>query len=139
MTYIPPDEKIVETKKCTLTGQEFHITDRDMVFYDTISPVIGGKKYSIPTPTLCPDERCRRRTSHRNESKLYNAKSALSGKPIVTLYAPREDLKSVLREEWFSDQWNPLTYATEFDTNKEFFGQYTTMQQPIPRAATVTV
>lgn len=139
MTYIPPDEKIIETKKCTLTGREFYITDRDIVFYDTISPLIGGKKYSVPTPTLCPDERCRRRTSHRNESKLYNAKSALSGKPIVTLYAPREDLKSVLREEWFSDQWNPLTYAMEFDTNQAFFGQYATMQQPIPRAATVTV
>lgn len=114
MSYIPPDETIVETKKCLLTGKEFFITDRDMDFYDKISPVIGGKKYAVPTPTLSPDERCRRRTIHRNESKLYNAKSALSDKPIITLYSPREGLNSVLREEWFSDQWNPLDYAREY-------------------------
>ena len=98
MTYLSPDETIVEIKKCLLTGKEFFITNRDLDFYDKISPVIGGKKYAVPLPTLSPDERCRRRTIHRNESKLYNAKSALSGKPVVTLYSPREDLKSVLRE-----------------------------------------
>lgn len=139
MSYLPPDETIVETKKCLLTGKEFFITDRDMNFYDKISPVIGGIKYAVPTPTLSPDERCRRRTIHRNESKLYNAKSAISGKPIVTLYSPREDLKSVLREEWFSDQWDPLDYAREYKTNGTFFDQFSALQKPIPRAATVTM
>ena len=139
MSFIPPDETIVETKKCLLSGKEFFITDRDMDFYDKISPVIGGKKYAVPTPTLSPDERCRRRTIHRNESKLYNAKSALSDKPIITLYSPREDLKSVLREEWFSDQWNPLDYAHEYGTDGTFFDQFSALQNPIPRAATVTM
>lgn len=139
MALIPPGEKIVETKKCLLTGEEFFITDRDRDFYDKISPVIGGKKYNVPTPTLSPDERCRRRTIHRNESKLYNAKSALSGKPIVTLYSPRDDLKSVMREEWFSDQWNPLDHAKEYQTDGTFFDQFSSLQKPIPRAATVTM
>lgn len=139
MSYLPPDETIVETKKCLLSGKEFFSTNRDIDFYDKISPVIGGKKYAVPTPTLSPDERCRRRTIHRNESKLYNAKSALSGKPVVTLYSPREDLKSVLREEWFSDQWNPLDYAREYRTDWVFFDQFSALQKPIPRAATVTV
>lgn len=139
MTFIPPDEKIVETKKCLISWEDFFITDRDMNFYDKISPVIGGRKYAVPTPTLSPDERCRRRTIHRNESKLYNAKSALSGKPIVTLYAPREDLKSVLREEWFSDEWDPLEYARNYNTDGTFFGQFGALQKPIPRAATVTM
>ncbi len=139
MTYVPSDEKVVETKKCLLSGQEFFITDRDKQFYEKMSPIIGGEKYDIPLPTLSPDERCRRRTIHRNESKLYNAKSALSGKPIVTLYAPREDLKSVLREEWFSDEWNPLDYALNYGTNDNFFQQFQKLQKPIPRAATVTM
>ena len=39
MTFIPPGEKIVETKKCRLSGKEFIITDRDLEFYDKISPV----------------------------------------------------------------------------------------------------
>ncbi len=139
MTYLPPDEKIIETKKCLLTGKEFFITDRDVDFYDKISPVIGGKKYAVPLPTLSPDERCRRRTIHRNESKLYNAKSALSGKPIVTLYSPREGLNSVLREEWFSDAWDSLTYGRDYRDNVSFFEQFSALQKPIPRAATVTM
>lgn len=139
MTYIPPDEKIVETKKCLISWQDFHITEHDIDFYNKISPVIGGKKYTIPTPTISPDERCRRRTIHRNESKLYNAKSAFSGKPIVTLYSPREDLKSVLREEWFSDVWNPLEYGRNYDSEETFFTQFSRLQKPIPRAATVTM
>jgi hypothetical protein len=139
MTYIPLNEKIIETKKCLLSGVDFAVTDKDLEFYDKMSPVIGGKKYAISSPTLCPDERCRRRTIHRNESKLYNAKSSLSDKPIITLYSPREDLKSVLREEWFSDQWNPLDYGREYQSNTTFFDQFSALQKPIPRAATVTM
>lgn len=36
---VPPGEKIVETKKCRISGQEFMVTDKDMEFYDKISPV----------------------------------------------------------------------------------------------------
>jgi len=68
---IPPGEKIVETKKCRLSGKEFVITDRDLEFYDKISPVFGEKKYSLPTPTLCPDERKRKRMMMRNDRALY--------------------------------------------------------------------
>lgn len=139
MPYLPPGENIALTKKCTLSWQDFIITDRDLAFYEKISPVIGGKKYTVPTPTISPDERCRRRTMHRNESKLYNAKSAMSGKPIVTLYAPREDLKSITREEWFSDQWNALDYSREYNQDASFFTQFAALQKPIPRAATVTL
>jgi len=39
MTFVPLGEKIVETKKCRLSGKEFIITDSDLEFYDKISPV----------------------------------------------------------------------------------------------------
>jgi hypothetical protein len=41
MTYIPSDEKIVETKKCLLSGDDFIITDKDLEFYDKVSPVFS--------------------------------------------------------------------------------------------------
>ena len=64
---LPPLEKIVETKKCRLSGCEFFVTDKDLEFYDKISPVFAGKKYVLPSPTLCPDERIRRRLAWRND------------------------------------------------------------------------
>jgi hypothetical protein len=68
---ILPGENIVETKKCRISGEEFIITDKDLEFYDKVSPIFGGKKYSIPSPTLCPDERARRRYAYRNNRHVY--------------------------------------------------------------------
>jgi hypothetical protein len=37
--FLPPGEKIVETKKCRISDKEFVITDKDLEFYDVLSPV----------------------------------------------------------------------------------------------------
>lgn len=86
---IPPGEKIIETKTCRISGQEFHVTDKDLEFYDKVSPIFAGKKYSIPSPTLCPDERLRRRMIHRNEITFYKRSCDLTGKGIISLYSPQ--------------------------------------------------
>ena len=52
---IPSYEKLVETKTCRHCGAAFPITDADLGFYDKVSPVISGKKFAIPAPTLPPD------------------------------------------------------------------------------------
>jgi hypothetical protein len=80
---LPPGEQSIETKKCLLSGQDFVITDKDLEFYDRISPVFRGKKYSIPSPTLCPDERQKRRLSFRNERKLYKRTCDKTGRETV--------------------------------------------------------
>ncbi|MDR0606984.1 MAG: hypothetical protein LBG52_01220 [Candidatus Peribacteria bacterium] len=72
------NDPIVEWKTCKVSGQPFPIYQSDVDFYDKISPTFNGKKYQIPTPTLCPEERQRRRPIFRNERKLYKGKSALS-------------------------------------------------------------
>ena len=64
-------DPIVERKICKVSGQSFAIFKSDLEFYDKISPVFNGKKYLIPTPRLCPEERQRRRLMFRNERKLY--------------------------------------------------------------------
>lgn len=64
---LPSGEKIVETKKCRISDKEFFVTNKDLEFYDKISPVFADKKYSLPSPTLCPDERIRRRLAWRND------------------------------------------------------------------------
>lgn len=71
---IPPNEYLIETKVCKHCRASFPITDKDMEFYEKVSPVFAGKKYSIPTPTLCPDCRQQRRLAYRMERKLYKRK-----------------------------------------------------------------
>lgn len=75
---IPPGEKIIEKKKCRVSGQDFFITDKDVEFLDKVSPILAGKKYALPSPTLCPEERMRRRISYRNQRNVYLRKSSFS-------------------------------------------------------------
>jgi hypothetical protein len=43
------DEKIVETKTCRHCGANFYITDKDLEFYEKVSPV-----FSSPSPSDIP-------------------------------------------------------------------------------------
>jgi tRNA(Ile)-lysidine synthase TilS/MesJ len=64
-------EKIVETKSCKHCSNSFDITDKDLEFYEKISPIFKDRKYSITTPTLCPDCRQQRRQAFKNIYNLY--------------------------------------------------------------------
>jgi hypothetical protein len=81
-------ETVVQIKTCLHCQSLFDITDKDMEFYDKISPTFAGEKFQIPTPTLCPDCRQQRRLSFRNERNLYKRKCDASGKDIISIYAP---------------------------------------------------
>ena len=134
---VPPGEKIVETKKCRLSGREFFVTDKDLEFYDKVSPIFWAKKYTIPSPTLSPDERLRRRMMYRNEITLYKRICSLTGKLIISLYNPSYigpvyDIKS-----WWWDDWNPLDYTSDFDFSKTFFEQFQSLSQRVPHPAVV--
>jgi len=89
MSFVPDGENIVETKTCAISGEEFDVTDKDLQFYEKVSPIFGERKYSIPSPTLSPDERKRRRFTWRNERKLYHRKCDLTGKQMISIYDPR--------------------------------------------------
>jgi len=90
------NEKVVETKTCKHCGVSFDITDKDLEFYEKVSPVFsnfnpgvketpglkllesGKVKYLIPSPTLCYKCREMRRFCWRNERKLYKRKCDFS-------------------------------------------------------------
>ena len=61
-------------KKCKQCSGGFEITDSDQDFYDQVSPTFNGKKYKIPSQTLCPDCRQQIRLCFRNEKTLYKRK-----------------------------------------------------------------
>jgi len=130
-------ETIVETKACKHCWAPFTITDKDLEFYDKISPVFWWKKYSIPSPTFCPDCRQQRRLSFRNERKLYKRNCDASGKQIISVYSPDKPYKVYEKKEWFADGRDPLSYGRDFDFSKMFFQQYEELIHEVPRMSLV--
>jgi len=133
MTFIPPDENIVETKKCLLSWKEFFVTDKDVELLDKISPVFNWQKYGIPTPKLWPEERQKRRLSFRNERKMYKRKCDLSGKEIISVYSPDKSYLVYDQKVWWSDNWDPTQYWRAFDFERNFFDQYSDLFSVTPK------
>jgi CxxC-x17-CxxC domain-containing protein len=94
----------VEDRKCSQCNSNFEITNFDLEFYEKFSPVFLTKKYSIPTPKLCPDCRQQRRLSFINESNLYKSKCNSCGKNIVSRFNPKSGLNVFCNECWASDE-----------------------------------
>jgi len=126
-------------KTCAITGQEFEITDFEIDFLKKIEVKIGDKTFEIPEPNICPTERLRKRTSHRNERFYYKNKSCFSGKDLVSVYRPDSDRKVCLQEEWNSDVWDPMAFGRDYDFNRAFFEQFGEMQKLVPYANVVQV
>jgi len=120
---------MINCKQCN-TG--FEITDLDRKFYDRISPVIGGKKFEIPEPTLCPQCRSQRRMIWRAELNLFKRKSDFSGKDIISMYPPEADCVVYGHDEWWTDEWDPMEYGRDFDFNCPFFEQFDELMKVVP-------
>ncbi|MDR2189801.1 MAG: hypothetical protein LBP53_01005 [Candidatus Peribacteria bacterium] len=132
------NDPIVEWKTCTVSGQPFPIYQSDVDFYEKISPTFDGKKFLIPTPTLCPEERQRRRLAFRNERKLYRRTCDFSGKEIISMYSPDKPFKVYEQEILWSDQWNPLDYGKDINWNVSFFQQFNELLHTIPLPSLIT-
>lgn len=127
------DEKIVENKKCQKCNIGFDITDKDLEFYEKVSPIFNDEKYSIPTPKLCPDCRFVRRMSFRNLHALYKRTCDATGKGIVSIYSPDKDFTIFNQDFWWSDGFNPLDYGTDFDFTQNFTQQFQKLMKKVPR------
>ncbi len=97
-------EKIIESKQCKNCNLKFNITDIDLEFYNKISPEIWNVKFSIPTPTYCPDCRMQRRLSCRNERNLYTRKCDATDATIISIYSPDKEYKIFNQDYWWSDK-----------------------------------
>ncbi len=114
------------TQTCRLTQKPFVITDEDQAFY---------AKMGVPAPTLCPEERMRRRLANRNERFLYHRKCALTGKQIVSSASPEKPYPLYSIDAWWSDDWDPLSYGQDFDFSRPFFEQFAELKCKVPRLA----
>jgi len=119
-------------KTCRRNGEPFLISDEDLLFYRKISPVIGGKEFAIPLPSLSPEARLQRRLAFRNERDLYRKRSALSGKEVISIFSPDSPYNIYTYDEWWSDKWDALSYGREYDPGQSFSDQLLKLSLQVP-------
>ncbi|MFK7780438.1 MAG: hypothetical protein QM490_04885 [Candidatus Gracilibacteria bacterium] len=130
-------EKIVETKICKQCNSSFDITDKDVKFYDKISPVFVGKKIQIPTPTFCFDCGLQRRLVWRNDKNLYTRKCDKTNENIISMYSPDKLNKIYNQDLWWSDKWDAIDYGVDFDFNMTFSLQYNELLLKVPHPSLI--
>ncbi len=115
-------------KICAVSGREFEITDDDVKFYE---------KMGVSIPTLCPEERQRRRLSWRNERILYRRKCDLCHKTIISMYPEDVPFPVYCSECWFSTKWKACSFGRDFDFSQPFFSQFLDLQNSVPRLSLI--
>src|SRR3989344_4473774 len=116
----------IETKKCQNCSRDFTIEPDDFLFYE---------KIKVPAPTFCPDCRMQRRFTYRNERILYRRQCGLTGKNVISCFAPDSGITVYDRDVWWSDQWDPLAFGIDYNFNEQFFKQFRRLMEKAPMPA----
>jgi len=115
-----------ETKNCQNCKSGFTVTPDDFGFYE---------KMQVPPPTLCPDCRMQRRLAWRNDFNLYSRKCNLCNRDIVSIYSSDNPQVIYCNTCWWSDKWDPKSFARDFDFSKPFFEQFADLSKLVPAIA----
>lgn len=124
--------------QCAQCSTPFTITDDDRRFLDMLSPMIGGVKYALPEPTLCPECRLQRRMASVNQLSLYERTCDLTGKTVISNIRPEAPYKVYRQQEWHSDVWSALDYGRSVDFSRPFFDQWKELCLLVPRPSLFT-
>lgn len=118
---------------CRSCKESFVITDEDRAFLKNLVPVIGGKKFELPEPTLCPDCRQQRRLLYRNERVLYPRTCSATGKKFISPLSPDKPFPVYENEYWYGDAWDAKQYGRAFDFSRPFFPQFQELLHAVPQ------
>lgn len=117
-------------KFCKITGKPFEITEWEIEHL---------KKFDAPLPELCPEERHRRRLTHRNERRIYKRNCSLTGEAIISVFSPEKPLTVYSQDAWNSDKWDGRDYGRDYDFSRPFFEQFYELQEAVPHMALINV
>jgi hypothetical protein len=114
-----------ETKQCQNCKEGFTIKPDDFSFYE---------KIDVPAPTFCPECRMIRRLSWRNERFLFRREDAKNGGQLFSGFPAEADVVTYQNDDWFGDDWDPLSYGQDIDFSVGFLNQFKTLlgQVPLP-------
>ncbi|MEK7672327.1 MAG: hypothetical protein AAB373_00435 [Patescibacteria group bacterium] len=115
-------------RRCRFCKSEFEITGQDQAFYS---------KINVPEPTLCPDCRCQRRMTFRNERHLYQRNCDKCKKKFLSIY-DNVPFDVYCYDCWWSEGWSSLQYGQDYDPKRPFFEQFGELVNKVPYLGIVT-
>ena len=115
-----------ENKICINCKKDFIIESDDFNFYE---------KIKVLAPTFCSDCRLQRRLAWRNDLSFYNRTCDLCHRNIISLYHQEKLLTVYCNKCWWSDKWDPKSYAMDYDFSRPFFEQFNELQSKAPLPA----
>ena len=121
------DELVPCIKVCVDCKKEFSIKAEDIIFY---------KIFRVPPSKFCPDCRLKRRLSFANYSSIYKRKCDVPGhsEEMISPVAPVMPWITYDYETYYSDEWDPMSYGIEINTNEEsFFSQFLDLMKVVPQ------
>ncbi len=131
------------TSTCATCQSSYEVTEQELAFLKKIAPKIGEQTFEIPLPSNCPQCRLALRTAQRNEQNMYHNVSAVTGKPLIALYSPDTEwgkkYKIYTHEEWWSENWDGLSYGQDFDFSRPFFEQFNELSVKIPHVNLIQI
>ncbi len=120
-------------RTCRISGKEFTISDQEIALLEKISPVIWGERFPIPLPTLCPEERLRRRAQFKNYFFLHKRKSDLSWKEIISTFSSTAKSTIWDQSEWWDSTEDLLSYWQDIDWKMSFNEQCASFMRKVPQ------
>lgn len=124
---------------CSNCNVSFEVATEDLKLLEKISPVLGGKKISIPPPIFCGACRLQHLLMFRNQHNLYKRTCAASKKQIVSIYAPEKPHTVYAATEWWKDNWDAMTHGRDFNPGISFFTQFGDLMKAVPHIAVLVV
>ncbi|MDQ5954919.1 MAG: hypothetical protein QG583_847 [Patescibacteria group bacterium] len=116
-----------ENKICQNCKSDFTIEPDDFSFYE---------KMQVPAPLICPDCRFKMRAMWRNETTLYSGRTCdMCNKNIVTMYNPKSPYTIYCYNCFYSEKWDPRSYAQDFDFNRSYVEQFKEFLIKVPKVA----
>lgn len=114
--------------KCQKCKQVFILDKDDLSFYE---------KMKVPNPKVCPDCRFKMRAMFRNETTLYSGrKCGLCGKGIISMYNPKSPYIIYCYDCFYSEKWDPMDYAMDYNENRSFLEQCKELFIKVPKINT---
>jgi hypothetical protein len=113
---------------CQNCKHEFLVEAEDFLFYE---------KIKVPAPTWCPTCRSVRRMASTNERALYKRKCDFTGADIFSMYDNDATFPVYETSKWYSDEWDPYQYGTDYDFSRPFFEQFLELRNKVPRMSLV--
>lgn len=112
-------------KICTKCNTNFNVDQDDQSFYE---------KMGVPIPSVCPDCRFMMRALFRNETALYSGRKCdMCNKNIITMYNPKLPYTIYCYDCFYSEKWDPKSYATNYDKSRSFLEQMKDFLLRVPK------